>query len=125
MKRLREQRCHNTAQLFHEVVAEHLIAYPPFFVALIIGADYKPDVLWGSPKDFIGVLVFVAFSFYVLAVYLTTLNEDQFKALHDCSGKPPCPKNISWGDLIALYYPNILVAISMFCCAIYFSIKTY
>jgi hypothetical protein len=125
MKRLREQRCHNTAQLYHEVLAEHLIAYPPFFVALIIGADYKPAVLWGSPKDIIGVLVFVAFCFYVLAVYLTTLHEDQFKTHHNCGGKPPCPKNITWGDLVSLYYPTTIVALGMFGCAVFFSIKTY
>jgi len=125
MKRLRQSRCHNTAQLFHEVLAEHLIAYPPFFVALIIGADYKSDVLWGSPKDIIGVLVFAAFILYVVAVYLTTLHEEQFKAHHECSGKPPCPKMLSWWNLISMFYPTALMALALFVGGVYFSVLTY
>jgi hypothetical protein len=125
MKRIREQRCHNLTQVVHEVLADHLIAYPPFFVALVIGADYRPNVLWGSPKDFIGFFVIVAFIFYAIGVYLTTLHDEMFVRHHKCTGFKACTLQIGWRDASVMFFPTVLFSAVLFLAGGYFALTTY
>lgn len=84
VKRVRDARGHNLAQLLHELLAEHQIAYPIYFVALLTGAQFLPEYWWA--KDVIGVLTFLAFGFYLVAVYLTSLHEEHLQDDHHCQG---------------------------------------
>jgi hypothetical protein len=84
VKRMRDHRGHNVAQLLHEMIAEHQIAYLIYFVALLTGAEFLPIYWWA--KGVIGVLTFIAFAFYLIAVYLTSLHEVQLVKDHQCQG---------------------------------------
>jgi hypothetical protein len=84
VKRMRDRRGHNLAQLLHEMLAEHQIAYLIYFVALLTGAEFLPTYWWA--KSVIGVLTFLAFGFYLVAVYLTSLHEIHLQEDHNCRG---------------------------------------
>jgi hypothetical protein len=97
VKRVRDARGHNLAQLLHELLAEHQISYPIYYVALLTGANFLPEYWWA--KDVIGVLTFLAFGFYLVAVYLTSLHESHLQKDHHCPGVG-CRQSLSaWGFL--------------------------
>jgi|HubBroStandDraft_6_1064221.scaffolds.fasta_scaffold00142_25 hypothetical protein len=121
IKRMRNTRGHNLAQVINEMLAEHQIAYPTYFVALLIAAEFKPDKFWA--RDIIGILVFVAFLFYAIGVYLTTLHETKLAHDHTCTGHD-CPKSIKVWTGIKMYAPTMLLAGSMMWAGIYFAFAT-
>jgi hypothetical protein len=124
MRRIRDKRGHNMAQLMNEMIAEHQIAYPTFFVALLTGADFKDGVFWGSPKDILGVLVIIGFVFYAAGVYMTTLHEARFHADHHCIGQP-CEKSIGWWMATKIFFPTAALAGTLLVIGIYFAFSTY
>jgi hypothetical protein len=108
IKRMRDKRGHNLPQLINEIFAEHQIAYPTFFVALLIGAQFKSDKYWA--KDVVGILTFLAFLFYAISVYFTTLHED---AIHQDHMKHPCPgadctRRLTTSTLLKMMLPTIV-----------------
>ncbi len=109
VKRVREARGHNLAQLLHEMLAEHQIAYPIYFVALLTGAEFLPEYWWA--KDAIGVLTFLAFGFYLVAVYLTSLHEEHLREDHECHGRA-CRHSLSaWGFLKLAWVTSVFTIV--------------
>jgi hypothetical protein len=124
IKRMRDKRGHNLPQLINEIFAEHQIAYPTFFVALLIGAQFKSDKYWA--KDVVGILTFLAFLFYAISVYFTTLHED---AIHQDHMKHPCPgadctRRLTTSTLLKMMLPTIFLALVLFGFGVYFSFAT-
>jgi hypothetical protein len=110
VKRLRDVRGHNLAQLLHEILAEHQIAYLIYFVALLTGAEFLPAYWWA--RDMIGVLTFLAFGFYLIAVYLTSLHEVQLQKDHHCQGRA-CTKPVSVLGFLRLSWLTSLFTLLM------------
>jgi hypothetical protein len=121
VKRLRETRGHNFCQLAHEVLAEHQLAYPLYFVALLTGAEFLPNYWWA--KEAIGVLTLMAFGFYLIAVYLTTLHEEQFQRDHDCPGRG-CRKEITAKGFLKMSWVSSVFALLMLGSSIFLAFVT-
>lgn len=124
IKRLRDKRGHNLPQLVNEIFAEHQIAYPTFFVALLIGAQFKPDKYWA--KDVVGILTFLAFLFYAVSVYLTTLHDHAIRQDHDeknCAGAS-CPRRLTTWTMLKMCTPTLLLGLVLFGFGVYFSFAT-
>jgi hypothetical protein len=121
VKRLRDTRGHNLFQLVHEVLAEHQLAYPLYFVALLTGAEFLPNYWWA--KELIGVLTLLAFGFYLIAVYLTTLHEDHFRRDHQCHGRG-CHETLTAKAFIKLYWQTSIFALLMLGSSIFLAFVT-
>lgn len=105
VKRMRDQRGHNLAQLVHEMLAEHQLAYLIYFVALLTGAEFLPAYWWA--KGILGILIFIAFGFYLIAVYLTSLHEVHLQEDHGCPGVG-CKQSVSAAAFIKLSWVTSL-----------------
>lgn len=121
VKRLRDVRGHNLTQLLHEMLAEHQIAYLIYFVALLTGAQFLPAYWWA--KDAIGVLTFLAFGFYLIAVYLTSLHEVHLEDDHNCQGVG-CKETISAWAFFKLCWLTSLFTLLMLASSIILAFMT-